>query len=212
MAEVQLKAGRDKSLLNHHPWIFSGAVDVVRGEPSDGETVRISNASGEFIAWGSYSPKSQIRIRALSWNQAAKIEPDFFRLRLQQAIARRKAIIPDLHGNAVRLVHGESDGLPGLIVDRYGDILVMQCLSCGAEYWRELLADILMDITEAATLYERSDADVRQLEGLLPRVRPGARHRAGRSRSPFRRTACNFGWMCAGGIKLVFTWIRLKIA
>jgi 23S rRNA (cytosine1962-C5)-methyltransferase len=170
MAEVQLKAGRDKSLLNHHPWVFSGSVEVVRGEPSDGETVRISNASGEFIAWGSYSSKSQIRIRALSWNQAGNIGPDFFRLRLQQAIARRKAVIPDSRGNAARLVHGESDGLPGLIVDRYGDTLVMQCLSCGAEYWRELLADILMEISEAATLYERSDADVRQLEGLLPRT------------------------------------------
>lgn len=170
MAEVVLKAGRDKSLLNRHPWVFSGSVDVVRGEPTDGETVRISNTAGEFIAWGSYSSKSQIRIRALSWNQAAEIGPDFFRLRLQQAITHRTTIVPDSRGHAMRLVHGESDGLPGLIVDQYGDTLVMQCLSYGAEYWRELYADILMEISAAETLYERSDADVRQLEGLSLRT------------------------------------------
>lgn len=169
---LRIKEGRDKSLHRRHPWVFSGAVASIQGQPMDGDTVRLEDAGGSFLAWGAYSPKSQIRARVWSWNENENVGIAFFRDRLDQAIHRRGPYLIPYETDAVRLVHGESDGLPGLIVDRYAGCLVVQFLSSGVERWKETLADALVDLTGIPNLYERSDADVRKLEGLPERIGP----------------------------------------
>jgi 23S rRNA (cytosine1962-C5)-methyltransferase len=164
--QVILKPGKEKSLQRRHPWVFAGAVSHVEGEPENGGTMRIANNAGEFLAWGAYSVHSQIRLRVWSWDERESIDANFLRRRLQNAIALRARLGLEAHCDSLRLVHGESDGLPGLVVDRYGDFLVMQCLSSGAERWKQILADLLLECTGAQSIYERSDVDVRQLEGL----------------------------------------------
>jgi 23S rRNA (cytosine1962-C5)-methyltransferase len=161
---VRLKAGREKSLLRQHPWIFSGAVEAVEGDPGIGETVDILDSQGGFLARGAYSPESQIRVRVWTWNPYEVINTDFFRSRLENARALRMATLGEV--DALRLVYAESDGLPGLIVDRYKDTLVIQVLSAGAERWREIISDLLLELTKLKRIYERSDVEVRKLEGL----------------------------------------------
>ena len=170
--ELTLKPGRERSLLRRHPWIFSGAIDAVAGSPESGDTVRVKSADGRFLAWAAYSPSSQIRARVWSFDEADVPGPDLFRKRIEQACAlRRAAIAPDAT-DALRLVHGESDGLPGLVADRYADTLVVQILSAGCERWRTTLVEILGQSSRCSRIYERSDADVRELEGLPPRAGP----------------------------------------
>jgi 23S rRNA (cytosine1962-C5)-methyltransferase len=172
MPTVRLKAGRERSLLRRHPWVFAGAIDSVQGAPVDGDTVKVTSYSGEFLAWAAYSAASQIRARVWSWQAGEKIDEDFFRGSLECAIAMRADLVPTERGNAVRLVHAESDGLPGLVVDRYADTLTAQFLSSGAERWKETLADLLLELTGAVRLYERSDVEVRRLEALEERNGP----------------------------------------
>lgn len=162
MKTIRLKPGKDKSLRRRHPWVFDGA--IAKGGADAGETVRIDSHEGDFLAWGAYSPASRIRVRVWSFEQAQRIDAAFFRQRLSQAMALRNAWA--LPSDGVRLVHGESDGLPGLVVDRYGDTLVAQFTSCGTERWKSVIADALLDLTGLSRLYERSDASVRALEGL----------------------------------------------
>jgi 23S rRNA (cytosine1962-C5)-methyltransferase len=162
MKTIRLKPGKDKSLRRRHPWVFDGA--IAKGGADAGETVRIDSHEGDFLAWGAYSPASRIRVRVWSFEQAQRIDAAFFRQRLSQAMAWRNAWA--LPSDGVRLVHGESDGLPGLVVDRYADTLVAQFTSCGTERWKSVIADALLDLTGLSRLYERSDASVRALEGL----------------------------------------------
>lgn len=166
MHTIRLKPGRQKSVLRHHPWVFSGAIEYVSGTPSAGETVRISDAQGVFIAWGAYSPHSKIRVRIWSWNESDNIGVDFFARRLENSFNLREDMLLNGRTNAMRLVHAESDDLPGLILDRYSDVIIIQSLSCGIEHWKEALADLIMELTDAQWLFERSDAAVRKLEGL----------------------------------------------
>jgi 23S rRNA (cytosine1962-C5)-methyltransferase len=168
VAQLKLKPERERSLLRRHPWVFSGAVAGLRGAPEPGEMVEIVSATGEFLGQGAYSPHSQIRARVWTWQQNEVVDAAFIRTRLEQAIHSREVTLGDVP--ARRLVHAESDGLPGIVVDQYGDLLVLQCLAWGAEFWREAIADALMDLCEPASLYERSDVDVRELEGLPPRA------------------------------------------
>lgn len=170
MPTLILKPGREKSLLRRHPWIFSGAVDKVTGSPRPGETVEVRDAQGNWLARAAYSPVSQIRARVWTFDPDESVDADFFRRRIQSALKRRDAPGLKQASDAIRLLHAESDGLPGLVVDRYGEILVLQSLTAGCEFWRETLADLLLEETGAAAMYERSDADVRELEGLAPRV------------------------------------------
>jgi 23S rRNA (cytosine1962-C5)-methyltransferase len=172
MPVIFIKSGREKSVLRRHPWIFSGAVSRVTGSPGDGETVKVVNSRGEFLGWGAFSSKSQISVRIWSWSQEEDIGADFFRRRLQQAIAGRQMMAVPPGNNSLRLVHAESDGLPGLVVDRYNDLLVVQYLSSGSECWRETLADLLVELTGIGQVFERSDVDVRALEGLPSRIGP----------------------------------------
>lgn len=164
-----LKDGRDKSLLRRHPWIFSGAVECVDGAPGGGDTVAVRDAAGNFLAWAAYNAASQITARVWSWNEKDLIDRTFFRNRLAGALKARRALGLGRDSDGMRLVHGESDGLPGLIVDQYGDVLVMQLGSAGAERWRDTLADILQELCSPACIYERSDSDGRELEGLPKR-------------------------------------------
>ncbi len=167
--QLKLKPGRERSLLRHHPWVFSGAVEEVAGSPPSGGTVQVRAADGRFLAWAAYSPASQIRARVWSFDEAEVPGRDLFEKKVGVAVARRRAEIAAETTNAVRLVHGESDGLPGLIADRYGDALVVQLLSAGCENWRDTLVGILCDRSGCARVYERSDTDARELEGLAAR-------------------------------------------
>jgi len=171
MASLILKSGREKSLLRHHPWIFSGAVERV-DEPSaaSGTTLDVLSFNGDFLARAAYSPLSQIRARAWTFNDEP-IDADFFRKRIKSAIHPCDTWNLTHDTDAIRLIHAESDGLPGLIVDRYADVLVLQSLTAGSEFWKETIADILLEETGLKNIYERSDADVRGLEGLSSRVR-----------------------------------------
>ena len=169
MKQLILKPGREKSLLRRHPWVFSGAVARVQGNPETGDTVAVCSGSSEFLAWAAYSPVSQIRARVWTWDEQERIDADFLRARLRQALGAREQLIAAAASDAMRLVHGESDGLPGVIADRYGDVVVLQLLAAGAERWRTELVDGVRELTGCACVYERSDADVRELEGLPAR-------------------------------------------
>jgi 23S rRNA (cytosine1962-C5)-methyltransferase len=150
MKTIRLIDGKERSLLRRHPWIFAGS--IASGKADAGETVRVEAADGRFLAWGAYSPSSQIRVRAWSFDEAERIDHAFMKRRVARALALRERLQPASDG--VRLVHGEADGLPGLIVDRYGDVLSAQFLAAGTERWREGLADVLMAATGAARLYD----------------------------------------------------------
>lgn len=167
---IVLKAGREKSLLRRHPWIFSGAIHHT-DEPTvaSGGTVNLLSFNQQFLARAAYSPNSQIRARV--WTFADEpVDKEFFRRRIRTALQSRDTWQLTSDTDAYRLLYAESDGIPGLIVDRYGHTLVLQCLTAGAEYWKETVADLLLEETGLTTIYERSDADVRELEGLEPNV------------------------------------------
>ena len=167
--KLYLHAGREKSLLRRHPWVFSGAVARLEGNPQSGDTVAVHSAQGTFLGWGAYSAQSQISLRIWSWQENIPVNAEFFRSRIAAALAARAATGIAHCSNALRLVHGESDGLPGLVVDQYGPVLVMQIGNAGAERWRDVCAGILQELCQPACIYERSDAEVRALEGLPER-------------------------------------------
>jgi 23S rRNA (cytosine1962-C5)-methyltransferase len=165
---LRLKPGRDKSLRERHPWIFSGAIASVDGNPGSGETVDVLRDDGTFIARAAYSPSSQIRGRTWTFDAREAIDDAFFARRVARAVAARAAML-DAHHTGCRVIHGESDGLPGVVADRYGDTVVLQLSAAGADRWRDAIVDALATTTGAACVYERSDAEVRTLEGLPPR-------------------------------------------
>ena len=162
MKSIRLLPGKERSLHRRHLWVFAGS--VASGKADAGETVRVEAADGSFLAWGAYSASSSIRVRVWSFDEAERIDAAFFQRRIARAVALR-ARLP-INSTGMRLVHGEADGLPGLVVDRYGDLLSVQFLAAGSERWKDLLADQLLATTGATRLYERSDVGVRQLEGL----------------------------------------------
>ncbi|WP_343633868.1 class I SAM-dependent rRNA methyltransferase [Roseateles sp.] len=164
MKSIRLREGKDRSLLRRHPWVFEGSIQKGKADP--GETVRVESSTGDFLCWASFSPESKIRARAWTFDEKERIDEAFFKRRIEAALALR-ARMP-IASNAVRLIHGEADGLPGLIVDRYDDVLSAQFLSAGAERWKQTIADLLLAATGLSRLYERSDANVRPLEGLAP--------------------------------------------
>ncbi|WP_140626621.1 class I SAM-dependent rRNA methyltransferase [Methylibium rhizosphaerae] len=166
MKVIRLREGKERSLLRRHPWVFQGS--IAKGGGDAGETVRVEAADGRFLAWAAFSPTSMIRVRAWSFDEAERIDAGFFARRIEEALAFRKRLA--VPSDAVRLIHGEADGLPGLIVDRYGDTLSAQFLSAGTERWKDVIADALLAATGLTRLYERSDSGVRGLEGLEPRA------------------------------------------
>ena len=162
MKTIRLRAGKERSLLRRHPWIFESA--IAKGGGDAGETVRVESDQGEFLGWAAFSPASKIRARVWSFDEAQRIDAAFFAAACASAVKARARF--DINSNGMRLVHGESDGLPGLIVDRYGDTLVAQFTSSGVERWKDVIADALLAATGLSKLYERSDASSRGLEGL----------------------------------------------
>jgi len=159
---VRVRAGKERSLLRRHPWVFEGS--IAGGKADSGETVRVESSDGRFLAWAAYSPQSSIRLRAWSFDEHERIDAEFFVRRIAAAIAMRHRLA--VASDGVRLVHGEADGLPGLVVDRYGDTLVAQFLAAGVERWKSAIADALLEKTGTARLYERSDTSARNREGL----------------------------------------------
>jgi 23S rRNA (cytosine1962-C5)-methyltransferase len=170
MHRVILKPGREKSLLRRHPWVFSGAIARIDGKATAGDTAHIVASDGRFLAIAAVNPDANISARVWDWNEGTRIDAAFFRKRLEAAIGMRRALFARKPDEAERLVHGESDALPGLIVDRYADVVVLQISSAGCNRWRDAIIDSLMEITAARAIYERSDADVLELEGLVPRT------------------------------------------
>ncbi len=170
MIKIVLKAGREKSLLRRHPWVFSGAVARVEGSGAAGDTARVVASDGRFLALAAWNPEANITARVWDWRDDARIDAAFFQRRLETAIGMRRTLLNRQPDEAERLVHGESDGLPGLIVDRYADVLVVQMSSAGSHRWRQPIIESLQRITSARAIYERSDADVLELEGLAPRT------------------------------------------
>ncbi len=169
MIEVILKKGKEKSLLRRHPWVYDTAVGRVTGKPFSGETVRVSAFDGRFLGYGAYSPSSTLRVRMWSFDETAPVQtPGFLLQRLENAVAARSELLE--RTNARRLVFGEADGIPGLIVDMYGDWVVTQFQSAGAEFHMREIAEMLMDVTHAKGVFDRSDAATRQREGLPQRT------------------------------------------
>lgn len=172
MADLILKEGKERSLLRRHPWVFAGAVERVEGRCRPGDTVGVRSAEGELLAKAAISPASSIRARVWTFNMAETVDDAFFKRRVAAAVEWRNAL-PELRGQeGVRLIHGEADGLPGVIADRYGDTVVVQLSSMGADKWRRAIASALAQSTGCTRVYERSDLDVRALEGLEPVTGP----------------------------------------
>jgi 23S rRNA (cytosine1962-C5)-methyltransferase len=168
---LRLRPGRDKSLRERHPWVFSGAIARVDGDPASGDTVDIRRDDGAFVARAAYSPASQIRARVWTFDAREAIDDAFFARRVGRSVAARASMRDPQH-TACRLIHGEADGLPGVVADAYADSVVLQLSAAGADRWRDAIADALVSATGAACVYERSDAEVRALEGLPVRTGP----------------------------------------
>lgn len=166
MTKIYLKKNREKLPLNHHPWVFSGAVQSVDGSPAPGETVSVFSAENHFIAVGHYNnPSSKIIVRLLEWNDIP-VDESWYREKIKKAIQLRDSISPD-HTTAYRLIYTEGDFLPGLIVDRYGDFLVLQALTAGFDSIKEMISGILLDsVPGIKGIYEKSEGDGRRMEGL----------------------------------------------
>jgi 23S rRNA (cytosine1962-C5)-methyltransferase len=165
-AELWLKPGKEKSLLRRHPWIYDTAVARVAGQAEAGATVAVRAADGRFLAWAAYAPASTLRARCWSYDEAQRIDAALLAQRVQAAVARRAALRAD--SDALRLVFGEADGLPGFVADRYADWLVVQFQATGAEAWRAVLIDALVAATGLTRVFDRSDSATRQREGLPP--------------------------------------------
>jgi len=168
MADVILKRGRARAVRSRHPWVYSGAVQHIRGDPADGDVVTVRDAAGAFLARGYLNRRSQIVVRLLSWDKEEPIDGAFWARRIQAAVVRRRDLARDSETTAYRLVHAESDLLPGLVVDRYGDYFVVQCLTLGIDARRGEICAALADSLSPIGIYERSDVDVREREGLPP--------------------------------------------
>ncbi len=167
-ATLALRAGREKSTRRLHPWIFSGAVADVRGNPSPGDTVRVVSAQNDFVGFGAYSPESQLRVRMWSFDPDAVIDDEFVASRVVAAAHRRAHLAPI--SDSARLVFSEADGVPGVIADRYGNSVVLQLGTAAADKWSDVVADALMSLDGVDCVYERSDIDAREREGLTQRT------------------------------------------
>ena len=168
-SQLILHEGREKSLKRRHPWIFSKAVKEIRNAPQNGADIEILSSDGTYLATGSYSPNSQIRARVWTFDREQSVDHSFFVARISEAAKARELMLKETGMSACRLVDAESDGLPGLIIDRYNSFLVLEVLSAGAEYHLKDIVSALRELYPEYSIYERSDVDVRSKEGLEPR-------------------------------------------
>lgn len=169
VSRILLKHGKEKPVLAHHPWIFSGAIARVE-DAHDGDTVDVFDSTDQWLARGYYNSRSQIAVRLWTWIREEPVDRAWLKTRLASAIAGRRALIDSGTTNACRLVNAESDRIPGLVVDRYADWVVVQFLTLGVEIRKRELVDLLAEMLEPRGIYERSDVDVREKEGLSPSV------------------------------------------
>lgn len=170
MVEIFLKRSRDKSARNFHPWLFSGAIVKVEGRPEPGEIIRVRDNKGDFLAYGYYNAQSQIQVRILDWRETAVIDDSWWFDKISRAIAGRRKLALDKTTDAYRLIFSEADGLPGLIVDKYADYLVLQSSTAGIDRVKDVIVKALIDQVKLSGIYERSDVESRQIEGLKPQV------------------------------------------
>jgi len=169
MKSIILKPDRERPILRKHPWIFANSIAEVKGDPGLGETIEVLSSNGLWLAYAAFSPHSQIRARIWTWDPSEEVDQNFFANRLEKSIAMREGFFRGKYVTAYREVYAESDRLPGLILDRYGEVRVIQFLFAGVEHWRESIREILAARGDCQAIVERSDVDVRALEGLASR-------------------------------------------
>ncbi|QYJ79628.1 class I SAM-dependent rRNA methyltransferase [Shewanella acanthi] len=163
---IKLKPGREKSLERRHPWVFSNGIHNVKGKPEPGQTVDVVAHDGHWLGRGAWSPESQIQVRIWTFDREEEIDREFFKRRIERAQAGRDDLIAEQGLTGYRLIAAESDGLPGITIDKYANVLVCQLLSMGADVWRETLVEVLAELYPDCAIYERSDVDARKKEGL----------------------------------------------
>ena len=163
---IKLKPGREKSLERRHPWVFSNGIHNVKGKPEAGETVDVVAHDGHWLGRGAWSPESQIQVRIWTFDREEEIDREFFKRRIMRAQAGRDDLIREQGLTGYRLIAAESDGLPGITIDKYANVLVCQLLSMGADVWRDTIVDVLAELYPDCAIYERSDVDSRKKEGL----------------------------------------------
>ena len=166
MVEIKLKKGKEKAVYQHHPWVFSGALDKVKGKPQDGDVVRVVDTTGEFLAYGYYNGQSRVAIRLIAWDEKVTIDTDWYEYKIRTAIAGRAHLLTSEETTTCRLVFSEADFLPGLIVDKYGDFLSLQILSSGIEKARDIIIAVLVKLLQPKGIFDRSDATARSHEGI----------------------------------------------
>ncbi|WP_207424465.1 class I SAM-dependent rRNA methyltransferase [Desertivirga brevis] len=166
MFTVRLKKGKDKAVRQLHPWVFSGAVDFVKGKPENGDLVTVTDISGDFLAYGFYNKESRVAVRLLEWNKDVELNEDWWRLRIQKAVGARRSILESGNTNACRLIFSEADYLPGLIVDKYAEYLSVQILTSGVEKVKDVIISELSALLNPKGIFDRSDAGARAHEGM----------------------------------------------
>lgn len=166
MVEIKLKKGKEKAVLQRHPWVFSGALDKIKGTPENGDVVKVVNASNDFLAYGYFNNQSRVAVRLLEWDESKAIDKEWYTTKINSAISARKPLLSSKETNAYRLIFSEADFLPGLIVDKYADFLSVQILSSGIERAKEMIIDILCKTLKPKGIFDRSDATARTHEGI----------------------------------------------
>lgn len=166
MVEIKLKKGKEKAVNQRHPWVFSGALDKIKGKPENGEVVRVLSAANEFLALGYYNDQSRVAVRLLEWDENIAINATWYEQKITAAIAGRSHLLADPSTTACRLIFSEADFLPGLIVDRYADFLSVQILSSGIEKAQKEIIEILVRLLQPKGIFDRSDATARTHEGI----------------------------------------------
>ena len=193
MSKLILLPGKERSLLRRHPWVFAGSVARLDGRARPGDTVDVVADDGRVLGRAAWSPQSQIRARMWSFAADTVVDHAFFKRRVAESVARRAAHPLLARQGGLRLIHGESDGLPGVIADRFGEVVVLQLTSAGADKWREAIVAGLVQATGCVAVYERSDSDVRALEGLGP------------------VTGCAYGALPEGALTIVEHGVRMEV-
>ncbi len=168
MIDVILKKGKEKAVLHKHPWVFSGAIEKVKGKPENGDIVKLLDAKGAFMAYGFYNAQSRVALRLLEWDETVIIDEAWWRGKVAVAVAARSSILEDGITDTCRLIFSESDYLPGLIVDKYAGHLSVQILTSGMENVKPIIIDELQKLLNPDSIFDRSDASSREHEGMAP--------------------------------------------
>lgn len=165
MIEIKLKRGKEKAVLQRHPWVFSGALEKIMGNPENGDVVKVLSANNDFLAYGYFNNQSRVAVRLLEWDENQQIDEKWYAAKINQAIASR-AHLNTKDTNAYRLIFSEADFLPGLIVDQYADFLSVQILSTGIEKAKPIIISLLVKALQPKGIFDRSDATARTHEGI----------------------------------------------